>query len=1043
MLIRKILQRVLPLLLAVAFLTPAMAQNRTVTGKVTDLDGRAIPAATVKQVDGSATTLTDENGTFTISVPLNARLEVSFVGYTTQSVNTGSESSVEVFMAPGTAELGEVVVTALGIKRERRQLGYAVQEVKGEDLVQAREPNVANALTGKVAGLNVIRSSTGPAGSSKIILRGFNSLTGNNQPLIIVDGVPMENFAGAANNDFWNPSLDMGNGLADINSEDIASLTVLKGGAAAALYGSRAGNGVIMITTKTGRKTPGLGITLSSSFGIERPFLTPEIQTQFGQGSNAAYDRESTSSWGPLISGQQVQAWDGSTRSLQYYDNYNNYFTDPGFTSNQNLSFQQQFGGTSVYASYNRIDDQSFIPNVKLIRNNLTARQVTKFGNDNKWEIDTKIQYGRNDAHNRPAGGVATASNQIYGIISLPNTVDIRDFSDPWNELGGMKWYLPSTNSGNPYWTRDYNLNNDVRDRYMMTGAIKHHLTDWMTVELKAGTDRYSTNATSRTYFGGPLVHQYSESKQSFFEDNYTAMLNGRKDDLGGSRWGMNYTLGGNIMKTRWSSLSSNSGPMEVPNLFSLNNSVDRPTVGQGFSEKQINSVFGSVGFNYDGYWFVDVTGRNDWSSALSAANRSFFYPSVSTSLVITDMMRNMGAGIPAFLSYAKIRGSFAEVGNDMSPYRLLNAFFIGNNALGSTTAWRNSVLFSPDIRNELIRNYEAGLEMRFLRNRIGFEFTWYQSNATNQIINLPMDPQSGYSSRVINAGNIQNRGVELVIDGTVVQAENDGFRWDTRINGSRNRNVIVELHEDVTSYPLGGFDNVQLRANVGGNYGQITGTRALRVTDERSPYFGQMILDANGLPLYEQNQLLGDQQANFLLGWTNNFSYKGFFLTTQIDGRFGGQIFSGTNRMLQAIGKAAVTAPGGERPDLVVPGVIRDEDGNLEPNTVSVSQQEYWNHITTASGNLGISEFNLYDASHLRIRQIAIGYNIPSNWVDGTFIQRARASLSMNNVYMIRHHLNGVDPESVFATGTNAVGFENMSPPTMRNIMLNLTIGF
>ncbi len=1043
MLIRKLVQRMLLVLLAAGFLTTAIAQSRAVTGTVTDANGNPIAAVTVRHAAGTASALTNESGVYSISVPANASLEFSYVGYQTQTVNTGNQTTVNVVLQMGTAELGEVVVTALGIKRERKALGYAVQEIKGADIVQAREPNVANALTGKVAGLQVVRSSTGPAGSSKIVLRGFNSLTGNNQPLVVVDGVPIENFAGASNNDFWIPSLDMGNGLGDINSEDIESLTVLKGGAAAALYGSRAGNGVIMITTKSGRKTPGLGITVSSSIAMERPFMLPELQTTFGQGSDGAYDERGTTSWGPSISGQQVKNWDGTNKNLTYYDNFKNYFEKPGISSNQNISFQQQFGGTAVYASYNRIDDKSFIPGVKLIRNNLTARQTTKFGKNDKWEIDTKIQYGKNDAFNRPVSGFVNIGNQIFNILQLPNGIDIREFENPWNDLNRMKWYTGG-NTTNPYWTSKYNLNNDTRNRYLMTGSIKHHIADWLTMELKAGTDRYSTDGSTRTHYGSPLTHLYTENKISFFEDNYSLMFTGRKDELAGSKWGTNYSLGGNMMKTEYSSLNANSGELEVPNLFALNNGVDKPTVGQGYSQRQINSVYGSFGINYDGFWFFDVTARNDWSSALSKEMRSYFYPSFSTSLIVSDMMRKVGNGLPPFISYAKIRGSVAQVGNDMGPYQLYNSFFIGKDALGNTTAWRNNVLFNPNVRSELIRNLEAGVEVRLFRNRFGVDFTWYKSNATRQLLNLPLDPQSGYSAMKINAGDIQNEGMEVVLDASILRGVAGGLNWDMRANFSRNRNTIVDLHEDVTRYQLGGFENVRVVANIGGTYGEIMGSKIKRVEDKGSPYFGQPIVDNAGLPEFEQNMVIGDQQADYLLGWTNTFSYKGFSLSMLIDGRFGGEIYSASNSYLQNIGKAAVTAPGGERPEVTFPGVVKTGDNTYQPNTVKISQQQYWQAINSRSNpNLGISEYNLYDATNMRIRTLQVGYEIPKKWVDGSFIQRARASVSMNNVLMLRSHLNGIDPESVYATGTNAVGFENSTPPTMRMVLFNLTLGF
>lgn len=1041
---KKTFQRMLLFLTFVVCFGPVVAQQRQISGTVRDGSGTAVQGASILQKGISSGTSTDEDGNFVLVVSgTNPILVISSVGFASREFAVGNSSSVNITLEAGGGEMEEVVVTALGVKRERKALGYAVQEVKGESLAEAREPNLANTLSGRVAGLQVVRSSTGPAGSSKIILRGNNSLTGNNQPLIVVDGVPIDNFTGASNNDYWNPSLDMGNGLADINSEDIETLTVLKGPSAAALYGSRAGNGVILITTKTGRRSAGIGLTVSSTLGLESIFTTPKFQNEFGQGLNGIHDPLSNFSWGPKISGQSVQNWNGDNENLASYNNVENFFRT-GITSTHNVSFQQQYDNTSIYTSFNRSDITSMIPGVKLERMNLMSRAVSKFGKDNKWSTDTKIQYTNSAATNRPMGG-SRPDNSFFTIYQLPRSMDVRKFNPSTTEDGNMIWY-GSSSQINPYWNNLYNQNSDKRDRFIMTGALRYEFAEWLNAEIRGGGDLYTTNTESKVYGGSPLTPtgRYGLGKQTFSETNFSGLITAAKDDIFG-KFGGQVSLGGNLMSTKWSSLNSNSGGnFVVPNFFSLNNGENPATTGQGFSQKKINSVYGTVQLNYDGFIFVDATFRNDWSSSLHPDNRSFFYPSVSTSLVITEMIQNMGGTLPFGLSFGKIRASYAAVGNDLPAYQLYNNYTIGNDPLGNTVAGRNSTYFDANVRSELIKSIELGAEIRFVNNRIGFDFAYYKSNATRQLLDLPMDPLSGYSRRKINAGDIENQGFELQVDGRVL-TNPQSLMWNIQVNYSQNRNRIKSLSQNVTSYPLGGFDDVRVVANEGSLYGDIYGTTYLRVKDTESPSFGALLLDANGLPQRDAVAVkLGNQQATGLLGVTNTFAYKGFVLGFLVDARFGGQIFSGTLADMQQQGTGSQTVVNGDRADIVVDGVVYNSTTQkYETNTTAVRPQLYWTAVSGGAPNLGIIETNIYDASNIRLRNIQLAYNIPQSLLGGKVFQRARVGVSCNNVWMISSHMNGLDPESVFATGTNAVGFENASPPTSRTILFNLTLGF
>lgn len=1026
------------LLLLIFTAVEAQAQ-KSITGTVKDKSG-SLTGVSVSIKGTKVGTQTDSYGKFSITAAEGQTLTFRFIGYEAQEVKIGSTDVVNVTLLETNNSLNEVVVTALGIKREKKSLGYAVQEVKGESLVQAREVNVANALTGKVAGLQINRSSNGPGGSSKITLRGNNSLTGDNQPLIVVDGVPINNFTGAINNDYWNPSADMGNGLSDINAEDIESMSVLKGPSAAALYGTRAGNGVILITTKSGKAQQGLGLTISSSLGIESIFTRPDMQNAYGQGLNNVFDNRSNDSWGPLATGQSVTAWNGQAMPLNIVDNVNNYFKDRGIQSNQSVSFQQQIKSTSLYTSFNRLDDKSLVPGARLTRTNLTARAVTKFGANEKWSLDTKIQYNNSNAKNRPIGG-NNSSNSFYTLYLLPRSLDITNFENSKNPNGTMLWYGGS-NQINPYWNRQYNMNSDTRDRFVMSGTLKYEFTDWLSADVKAGTDMYTTNTESKVYAGSPMSAngRYGLGKETYQESNFSTMLSARKDNVLG-KFGASATVGGNLMFQKGSGISSSSGDFVVPDLFSLNNGVNRPTVIETFTQKRINSVYGSAQINYDGYLFLDGTFRNDWSSTLSKQNRSFFYPSISLSYVFSDMITKTGGTLPSWLSYGKVRASYATVGNDMGAYQLYNNFTIGTDPNGNTTAKKNTILFDSNVRNELIKSYEVGAEMRFFNSRVGFDVAWYKSNATNQLINLPMDPLSGYSFRKINAGDIENTGIEAMVDGKIFQKD-DGFNWDMSVNFSHNKNTVNYINDEVDEYPLGGYDNVRILAKSGQKYGEIYGSTILRVEDAASPYFGQMILDENGLPqLGNQNVKLGNQQANALVGITNSFNYKGFGLSFLVDGRFGGKIFSGTLNAMQFSGVAAETAPNGVRDNMVVPGVIQN-GSTFTSNTISVTPQQYWRTLA-GRGNLGISETNVYDASNIRLRNVTLSYSLPKSILAKTPIQRVKIGLTCTNVWLIKSHMKGLDPESIYNTATNATGFENASPPTTRTYLVNLTLGF
>ena len=1017
-------------------------QDTKITGTVEDEFGPVAGASVV--IKGTTNgTMTDMDGHFTLEgVKKGDIIQISFIGFATQDIPYTGQTALNVKLEEDAQKLDEVVVTALGMKRDKKALGYAMQELKGDELLSSREPNLANSLSGKVSGLQIVRSSNGVGGSSKIVLRGNNSLTGSNQPLIVVDGTPMDNFTGGVDDVWGNSGADMGNGLSDINPEDIESMTVLKGASAAALYGSRAGNGVILITTKSGKKNEGLGITVNAGITTESIFLKPDMQNSFGQGSVGAYDNQSRLSWGPKAEGQTVTDWMGRQVPLRTYDNIDAFF-NTGTSFNEGISFQQNIKGTSVFSSINRSDDAGITPESKLNKTNITLRATTFLDEAEKWKVDAKVNYINLNAHNRPIQGV-NPSNAFNTIYNLPRSLNVADFKNSVDEDGNMIWWDASKNpQENPYWVTKYRQNNDTRNRLLGNIALKYAPTNWFNVELRGGTDYYTTTKNEKVYAGGNTTPSglYSEGSETFYENNYSFLATANKDNLI-DRLGGFVTFGGNLMIQRRTKMNASAGELLVPNLFSLNNGINKPTVTSELIRRKMNSLYGSLQLNWDGYLFLDITARNDWSSTMSKANRSYFYPSVSLSGVISDMVPKLGGQMPEWFTFAKVRASYAEVGNDLDPYQLYNNFTVGKDENGNTTAAPGNVLYDSSVRSELIKSWEAGFDIRFFNNRLGLDAAWYKTNATRQLLNLPMDPFSGYSSRKVNAGNIQNEGVEISLNGLILDIPK-GLSWNSTAQFSLNRNKIIDLYPGVTLYDIKTLDAIQIVAVQGSYYGDIYGQTFQRVEDKNDPNYGKIIVGEDGLPLITTGKSkVGNQSPDWMLGWTNSFSYKGFNLSFLVDFRIGGDLYSATASNLYTRGNAAGTVVNGERQDFIVPNSVVQTPNGYTENKVPVTHQNYWERIGS-TGNYGLPEMYTYNATNIRLRNITLGYDFNKAMLKNTPFQRLRLSATCNNVWMIHYNLPGIDPESVSATNTNATGFENGAAPTSRSFTFNVTVGF
>jgi hypothetical protein len=643
----------------------------------------------------------------------------------------------------------------------------------------------------------------------------------------------------------------------------------------------------------------------------------------------------------------------------------------------------------------------------------------------------------------------SNTSNVFLTLNTLPRSLDIRRLSNDVDSTGKMIWYTPKQQNDNPYWDKTYKLNQDTRNRFILYASIKYQFTNWLDAQLVGSDDLYTTASNAKQYYGAisNLPGSYSMGNDNYYQTNYSTLITAKKENLFG-KLGGSVMVGGNLMSYQDNQFTASAGTLRVPNLFTVNNAQGNPVFSQLYTAKAINSVYASFEADYDGYLFLNATWRNDWSSALSKANRAFSYPSVNLSYVFTDMIRNNGGTLPSWLSFGKIRAGYATAGSDLDPYQLYNTYSIGLDPNNNTTAYTTTtpagqtVLFNPNIKSQLIKSTELGTEMRFFKSGLlGFDFTWYKSNATNQIITLPMDPLSGYNGRIINAGNIQNEGIEISADARILSRPG-AFNWTTSVNYAHNNNTVPSLYPGVSRYQLGGFDQISVNAVAGQEYGQIYGTQIVRVTDPKDPNYGKPILN-NGLPQQTSyDTLLGNQQARHIIGWTNKFSYKHFSLSVLLDASLGGKEFSFTLASMGTAGTSAATVVNGRRDSMVVSGVVANSSGTgYTANTTNVSPQQYWTAIGT--GNTGITESNLYNASNIRIRNVQLSYALPKTVLGGTVVQRASLTLSCNNVWLISSHMHGLDPESSYATGSPAIGYEGGSVPSTRTYLVTLSLGF
>ncbi|MEM0963243.1 MAG: SusC/RagA family TonB-linked outer membrane protein, partial [Bacteroidota bacterium] len=882
----------------------AFAQSFDVRGQVTDASsGDPLAGINVVEAGTQTGTSTDGQGLFSLTVSSSdVTLVVSGLGYVRQEVPVNGQAMITVELAPDTELMDGVVVTALGIERQERAIGYAVEELDGESLREVRETNVANSLAGRVAGVIVSKPATGPAGSSRVVIRGINSLGGNGQPLYVVDGVPIDNTTISSAGE-WG-GVDGGDGISGINPDDIETLTVLKSAAASALYGSRAQNGVILITTKQATRDPGIGLEINSNTTFDDVLVNTDFQNIYGQGTRgekpetADASRQSVlTAWGPRLDGSQVIGPDGQMRTYSAVDNSNVLdFYQTGLTTTNTLALTATTETAAVRLSGSFLDNEGVSPTSGLTRGTFNLRGTADFGS--RLSADAKVNFIRENVFNRPRLS-DSPGNANFSVFLLAPNVDVNDYQCP---NGGSDCEVPgATEAGvengifdnifvtNPYWAATQFEASDEERRLIGTASLTYDFTDWLSLQGRFGGDTYTVRRTNIEPFGTAYIPDGAQSEENFSisEINTDFLFSAQRqlsNDLS-----INANLGGNILFQDSETLRLGGRGFSIPGLEVVTNQ-GTTNIGFGVSQRQVNSLYGLAEIGYRDYLFLTATARNDWFSTLNPDENSVLYPSLSGSFVFSEAL-----AMPSWLSFGKVRASYANVGGDTDPYQLLLTYNLqGNSHLGQPRggiAQSSIPLF--DLRPSNTTEYEAGFDIRGLDNRLGIDLTYYTKTTEDQILQVNVPQSSGFQRQIINDGEIRNSGVELLLSTTPILT-ND-FRWDLNFNYANNDNEVVSLSEGVETFQLGtsrfgGPGTVVITADVGQPFGAINGFPYLR-DDE-----GRVVFDDEGLPLRGEKTILGNALPDWIGGISNTFRYKRLTVSGLVDIRVGGDVFSALN---------------------------------------------------------------------------------------------------------------------------------------------------
>ncbi|PLX05063.1 MAG: SusC/RagA family TonB-linked outer membrane protein [Marinilabiliales bacterium] len=1091
----------------------ANAQTRTISGKVTSADdGMGIPGATVVIKGTTTGTTTDLDGKYTLNVEPSAEaLVFSFVGMSTVEVELGNSNNIDVVLETESLLMDEVVVTALGISREKKSLGYAVQELDGSAVNQVRETNVVNSLAGKATGVDIRTAST-MGGSANILIRGTASLTQNNQAMFVIDGVPVDNhntnedraIAGATTttqNDGWG-GYDYGNSAMDINPDDIASVSILKGAAATALYGSRAANGVVMITTKKGKTTESgkkrLGVTINSGvqFSTADMSTTAHYQEKYGGGYGPFYENPAgtyngvevdagqffygdvkgdgnmqlimptpeDASWGQAFNpALQVVNWDaidpvasnfGEERSWVFPENSLDYFFNTGVKWTNNISIDGANENGTFRLSYTNMDEKGMLVNSSIKKNIINfagSYNVTK-----KIKVEANITYNNTKAQGRYGTGYE-GRNPMQALGQWFQTnVDLKTMEDKYLRADGsqLSWnssYWASYNADgtrnidgtdhlkplyadNPYWIRYKNYENDSRDRIFGYTRASWEFTDFLSASVRFGLDNYSENQNERIAVSSVDQSAFGNFRRNYLETNTDMMLN--FDKVFGKVTVDAFVGYSNNYRQTNSIYTTTIGGLIVPDLYTVSNSKSPVRTREWLTKRGYNSALGNVRIGYGNFIYLEASGRNDWVSTLPEGENSYFYPSASLSLLVNELGSLKDV---SWLSLLKVRGNYAQVGNDAPAYSLISTY-TQNTSWGDYALFSvNSTLQNPELRPERTKSYEFGIEASFFQGRLGLDIATYNSNSYDQIMPVLVSPTSGVTRRFVNGGEIENKGWEIALNGTPVQTKD--FSWNVGVNWWTNKNKVLSLYEGVDNLLIYSAWDVSINASVGQPYGSIRGTDFIYTN-------GKKTVDANGYYMRTSSDtVIGDINPDWKMGINSTLSWKSLSLYFLVDFQKGGDIYSVNTKYGQATGLYFETA---ENNDKGVPmrDPVADGGGYNYPNTVFADgtandiyvpayrwgRAFYYNNSPTAR--------YVFDASYVKLRELALTYRLPSKVLKNTFINNVSFSVTGRNLWIISKNVDHFDPEFQLSSG-NQQGIETGSYPTARTYGFNVKIGF
>lgn len=1043
------------LLAAATFaLWPAVAvaqQGATITGHVSNEAGSPLSNASVFLQGTNLGTMTKEDGAFTISVPAarvtgqSATLSVRLIGYkeaSAQIVLNAGQITHDFTLVSNPVQLNAVVTTALDIQKKKSQLGTAQQQIGNEELNAAPAQNIIDQMSGKVSGVEFTGSGT-QGGSSNMVIRGQNSITGNNQPLFIIDGTPVSNRGNGGHpggGTMLDGGWDFGTAISDLNPDDIASVTVLKGPNAAALYGSRASNGVVVITTKRGRNTDGkISTRLNTSYTWDKVGILPDYQNQYGQGSAGQFSYVdgngggiqdyNDQSFGPKLDGRLIDQFTGPQQPwVAHPDNVSSFF-NTGHTFDANFSVAGGTDKADARLSLGTQNVQGIIPNNFFQKFNGALAGGLKV--NDRLSANASLQYVRNNALNRP--GTGYNSGILEQFIWFGRQVDMQALKDHWMDYDqfGRHYNWNTSYHSNPYWLQYANRLRDDRDRFIGNVSATYKITDWMNATLRSGSDIYSFGAKQNiapdnvSWAGAGSVNLnyqggYTVLDQSSNENNTELLVTA--DKLVSPRLEISGAAGANKRYAHFAATTQTTPGLTVAGIYNASNAAIIPTDSSYDERRQVNSVYGSLSFTWDGWWTVEGTARNDWSSTLPESNHSYFYPSINTSVVLTDAIPSLKSNV---LTYAKVRGSVAKVGSDATPYQLATTFHGLSDKFGKLPLFTEvNTIANSNLKPEITKSNEVGLELGLFGDRANIDLSYYDKATSDQIINVRVSSTSGYDFRAINAGKISNKGFEALVNVTPVRTSD--FEWNTTFSYSHNRSKVVELYPGITNIRLGGTWYAETDARVGEPYGAIYGYKYLR--DDN----GNLIL-SDGLPQAGDFTNIGNIQPDWVGGWNNQLKYKNYSLSFLFDIHKGGDIFSVTNMWGNYTGIFQNTLRGREvdwnNPGIVVKGV--NEDGS--PNTTAVTAEDYFQSL------FPIHEAFTYDDSWIKLREVRFGIDLPASLTSKMHASAVSLAFVGRNLWT-HTKVPNIDPEFSYTSG-NFQGMEFAALPAPKSFGVNLQI--